>query len=81
MDRWHAAITRILVAGSATGELGLREGAADAVAWQILGMIDGLNAHALVRWGETRAALTCFDQSWMRYSDLKPPKTLQKRLV
>ena len=51
MDRWHAAITRILVAGSATGELGLREGAADAVAWQILGMIDGLNAHALVRWG------------------------------
>ncbi|MBF4550252.1 TetR/AcrR family transcriptional regulator [Pseudoclavibacter sp. VKM Ac-2888] len=49
MDRWHAAITRILVDGSATGEFRVRE--ADAVAWQILGMIDGLNAHALVRWG------------------------------
>lgn len=51
MDRWHAAITRILVDGSSTGEFSVREGAADAVAWQILGMIDGLNAHALVRWG------------------------------
>ncbi|WP_371031045.1 TetR/AcrR family transcriptional regulator [Pseudoclavibacter sp. JSM 162008] len=49
MDRWHDAITRILVAGSATGEFRVRE--PDAVAWQILGMIDGLNAHALVRWG------------------------------
>ena len=49
MDRWHEAITRILVVGRKTGEFGVRE--ADAVAWQILGMIDGLNAHALVRWG------------------------------
>ncbi len=49
MDRWHESITRILVAGSEAGEFGVRE--ADAVAWQILGMIDGLNAHALVRWG------------------------------
>lgn len=43
MDAWH----RMLRAAVA------RHGAADpdAVAAQVLGMIDGLNAHALVRWG------------------------------
>jgi len=30
------------------------------VAWQLLGMVDGLNAQALVRWGDTahRSSLT-----------------------
>lgn len=42
MDAWHAAL-RERVAGYGPDD-------ADAVAAQILGMIDGLNAHALVRW-------------------------------
>lgn len=43
MDAWHGFI-RGLVAEAAPGS------DADAVAAQILGMIDGVNAHALVRW-------------------------------
>jgi AcrR family transcriptional regulator len=51
MDAWHAMLRDVVS----------RHGAAEpsAVAAQILGMIDGLNAHALVRWGspEERRAL------------------------
>jgi AcrR family transcriptional regulator len=42
MDAWHGFI-RALVAAVSTVD-------ADAAAAQILGMIDGINAHALVRW-------------------------------
>jgi AcrR family transcriptional regulator len=43
MDVWHGMLRTVVVQHGATEP--------DAVAAQILGMIDGLNAHALVRWG------------------------------
>ena len=42
MDAWHAFIRELVAAVSSVD--------ADAAAAQILGMIDGINAHALVRW-------------------------------
>lgn len=57
MDAWSAMIEGVLAAGAASGELRVAD--ARAAAWQLLGMIDGLNAQALVRWGATadRSAL------------------------
>lgn len=49
MDLWHGALRELLAAGLATGEFRIAD-ATDA-SWQLLGMIDGLNAQALVRWG------------------------------
>jgi AcrR family transcriptional regulator len=43
MDAWHAMLCTVVARHGATEP--------DAVAAHILGMIDGLNAHALVRWG------------------------------
>ncbi|HEY5223686.1 MAG TPA: TetR family transcriptional regulator C-terminal domain-containing protein [Microbacteriaceae bacterium] len=50
MDAWQAVIRGIVEAGVAAGEFETDDAA--SVSWQILGMIDGLNAQALVRWGE-----------------------------
>lgn len=43
MDAWHGMLCDVVARHGVTEP--------DAVAAQILGMIDGLNAHALVRWG------------------------------
>jgi len=48
MDAWQAVIRDLVAAGVAAGEFSTPD--AGSVAWQILGMIDGLNAQALVRW-------------------------------
>jgi AcrR family transcriptional regulator len=48
MDHWRAFVQGIVDAGIAAGEFETDDAA--SVAWQLLGMIDGLNAHALVRW-------------------------------
>ncbi|MET1153087.1 TetR family transcriptional regulator C-terminal domain-containing protein [Arthrobacter sp.] len=48
MDAWQAVIRDLVAAGVASGEFTTPD--AESVAWQILGMIDGLNAQALVRW-------------------------------
>ncbi|GAA4031683.1 TetR family transcriptional regulator C-terminal domain-containing protein [Arthrobacter methylotrophus] len=48
MDAWQAVVERVVEAGIAAGEFESYD--APSVAWQILGMVDGLNAHALVRW-------------------------------
>ncbi|MGM0931255.1 MAG: TetR/AcrR family transcriptional regulator [Actinomycetota bacterium] len=48
MDAWQAVIRDLVAAGVASGEFNTPD--AESVAWQILGMIDGLNAQALVRW-------------------------------
>ncbi|WP_423181563.1 TetR/AcrR family transcriptional regulator [Arthrobacter sp. NyZ413] len=48
MDAWQAVVQRVVEEGVAAGEFETAE--APSVAWQILGMIDGLNAQALVRW-------------------------------
>lgn len=49
MDRWQKALHSLIDDGIAEGDFRIDD-AADA-AWQLLGMIDGLNAQALVRWG------------------------------
>ncbi|HEU0182601.1 MAG TPA: TetR family transcriptional regulator C-terminal domain-containing protein [Agromyces mariniharenae] len=48
MDDWRVFVQGIVQAGVAAGEFETDDAA--SVAWQLLGMIDGLNAHALVRW-------------------------------
>lgn len=53
MDAWQAVVQGIVEAGIASGEF--RSTDAATVAWQVLGMIDGLNAQALVRWGDAGA--------------------------
>ena len=48
MDDWRVFVQGIVRAGVDAGEFETDDAA--SVAWQLLGMIDGLNAHALVRW-------------------------------
>ena len=48
MDDWRVFMQGIVQSGVAAGEFETDDAA--SVAWQLLGMIDGLNAHALVRW-------------------------------
>lgn len=48
MDEWEGYLEGLVSAGVAAGAF--RADDARAVAVQMLGMIDGLNAHALVRW-------------------------------
>ncbi len=49
MDAWQAFVSGLLRSGVAAGEFTVVD--PDAVAWQLLGIIDGLNAHAVVRYG------------------------------
>jgi len=51
MDAWQGVIQDVIEAGVAEG--GFETDDPAAVAWQLLGMVDGLNAQALVRWGDT----------------------------
>jgi AcrR family transcriptional regulator len=57
MDAWASLLAGIVEAGVRDGVFRVDDPA--AAAWQLLGMIDGLNAQALVRWGEAaeRSAL------------------------
>ena len=55
MDAWQEALRDLIVRGIADGALAAED--PDAVAWHLLGMVDGLNAHALVRWGRDDARL------------------------
>lgn len=48
MDAWQALLQDVIEAGVAAGEFGTSD--VESVAWQVLGMVDGLNAQALVRW-------------------------------
>ncbi|MDE0546407.1 TetR/AcrR family transcriptional regulator [Microbacterium sp. C7(2022)] len=50
MDAWQGFIAGVLERG--VDERMLRVEDPQAVAWLLLGMIDGLSAHGLVRWGE-----------------------------
>ncbi|MGA0566818.1 TetR/AcrR family transcriptional regulator [Rathayibacter sp. KR2-224] len=49
MDAWHSVVRSIVDDGVASAEFHASDTA--AVSWQLLGMIDGLNAQALVHWG------------------------------
>lgn len=53
MDAWQEVVQGVIEAGIASGEFETPDAA--SVAWQLLGMIDGLNAQALVRWGDAGA--------------------------
>lgn len=48
MDAWQSVIVGVIDDGVESGDFGPVDAA--AAAWQLLGMIDGLNAQALVRW-------------------------------
>lgn len=50
MDAWQAVVQGVVEEGVARA--GFETDDAAATAWQLLGMIDGLNAQALVRWGD-----------------------------
>jgi len=52
MDAWQSVFVLAIEAGVESGDF--RAADPDGVAWQLLGMVDGINAQALVRWGETR---------------------------
>ncbi|MFE6965440.1 TetR/AcrR family transcriptional regulator [Agromyces sp. NPDC057679] len=58
MDAWQAILQEVVEAGVRSGDFETTDAA--GVAWQLLGMVDGLNAQALVRWGDTahRSSLT-----------------------
>jgi AcrR family transcriptional regulator len=49
MDAWQAVLQSVVEDGVAAGHF--ETGDAASLAWQILGMIDGLTAQSLVRWG------------------------------
>ncbi len=53
MDAWQHLLQRVIEQGVARSVFEAPDAA--AVAWQLLGMIDGLNAQALVRWGDAGA--------------------------
>lgn len=58
MDAWQRAIAAEIERGQASGEFDGVD--ADAVAWHLLAMVDGLGAQGLVRWRDdpARTALT-----------------------
>ncbi|OFI37121.1 TetR family transcriptional regulator [Arthrobacter sp. SW1] len=49
MDAWQAVLQRVVEDGVASGDFDADDPA--SLAWQVLGMIDGLTAQSLVRWG------------------------------
>jgi hypothetical protein len=48
MDLWQSAIEEHLAAAVASGELAASR--TDTAAWLLLAMVDGMNAHSLVKW-------------------------------
>lgn len=48
MDRWQSAIEEHLARAVAAGELASTR--TDTAAWLLLAMVDGMNAHSLVKW-------------------------------
>lgn len=48
MDGWQSALEQIFARAAATGAIAA--GRADMAAWLLLAMVDGMNAHSLVKW-------------------------------
>lgn len=48
MDDWQSALEGIFASAAATGEISAAR--ADTAAWLLLAMVDGMNAHSLVKW-------------------------------
>ncbi|KHK99571.1 TetR family transcriptional regulator [Microbacterium mangrovi] len=59
MDEWQVFVVALIERGVAAGEFRTDDPA--SVAWQYLGMIDGINSHALVKFGAAteRGRLVC----------------------
>ncbi|MGN8027921.1 TetR/AcrR family transcriptional regulator [Microbacterium sp. 22242] len=56
MDRWQHDLEQIVADGVASGEIA--DELADGAAWLLLAMVDGMNAHSLVKWApDDRAGL------------------------
>lgn len=56
MDAWQHALDAIVAEGVRAGEITAER--ADGAAWLLLAMVDGMNAHSLVKWApEDRAGL------------------------
>jgi hypothetical protein len=51
MDAWQRLVQGVVEAGVQAGEFDAADPA--GAAWQVLAMIDGTGAQALVRWGAT----------------------------
>ncbi|MFC7430193.1 MULTISPECIES: TetR/AcrR family transcriptional regulator [unclassified Agrococcus] len=47
MDAWHALLAEVIAEGATAGELVVDD--AGRAAWQVLAIVDGVNAHSLVR--------------------------------
>lgn len=56
MGQWHRLVAALVTDGIAEGAFAVDD--AGAVAWQLLGMIDGLNAQSLARDADPAVALT-----------------------
>lgn len=56
MDAWRSFLAGVLAAGSAAGEFRCEDPL--AISGQILGMVDGLNAHSLVAWQDASERTT-----------------------
>lgn len=52
MDAWQSFLVALLRSGVTRGEYAVDD--PSALAWQLLGIIDGLTAHATVRYGDAR---------------------------
>ena len=48
MDGWQSALEQIFARAAAEGAIA--RGRADTAAWLLLAMVDGMNAHSLVKW-------------------------------
>ncbi len=48
MDAWQSALEQIFARAAATGAIAAAR--ADMAAWLLLAMVDGMNAHSLVKW-------------------------------
>lgn len=54
MDHWQSALEGIFASAAATGEISAAR--ADTAAWLLLAMVDGMNAHSLVKWAPRNRA-------------------------
>jgi len=61
MDRWQAMLGPLIERGVAEGAFRVDDVA--GAAWQLLGMIDGVNAQSLVRWGGGPARSTLMERA------------------
>lgn len=71
MDAWTAFLERIIRDGAAAGRFRVED--PGAVATQLLGMIDGLNAHALVSWRDGAERVRLMTLSLEAMLGLAPP--------